>query len=101
MRLVAFPIGALVVVVGAEERMKALWRMQHIVVCSPRPLIILVILPWRIQLRQLCVQFVVGLSRRRNWCSVGGVERKRRRAFEGGAHDRDGPENVGPHERGP
>jgi hypothetical protein len=60
MRLISFPIGALVVVVGAEEGVEALWGVQHVLVGTARTLIVLVILSWWAQLREFGVEFVVG-----------------------------------------
>src|SRR6516164_6351001 len=53
------PIGALVVVVGAEESVQALRRMQHVVVGAGRALIVLIIFPRRVELCQLGVKLVI------------------------------------------
>ena len=75
MRLVSFPIGTLVVVVGAEECVETLGGMKHVVVGAACALIVLVVLPRRVQLRELRVELVIG--RRWAWrCgAVGRVER--------------------------
>ena len=101
MRLVPFPIGTLVVVVGAEECVEALRSMQHVVVGAACALIVLVVLPRRVELRELRVEFVVGRRRARRGGAVGRVERQRRRALERRTHDRQRTEDVGPDQRRP
>src|SRR5262249_4305549 len=101
MRLVPFPIGALVVVIGAEECMKALRRMQHVVVRAACALIILVILSRRIELREFGIEFVIGDSARWRRSSVRCVEWKRRSPFEWRTQNRNGTENVRARKGGP
>src|SRR5262249_1280145 len=62
MRLVAFPIGAFVVIVGTEEGVETLRRVQHVIVGAAGPLIVLVIFARRAELREFGVEFVIGLS---------------------------------------
>src|SRR6516225_2069265 len=62
MRLVAFPIGALVVVVSTEKGVETLRRVQHVVVGAAGPLIVLVIFTRRAERREFGVEFVIGLS---------------------------------------
>ena len=81
--------------------MQALRGMEHVVVRPARALIVLVVLPRRIQLRKLRIEFVVSRRRTRRGGSVRSVERHRRRPFERRAHDRDRTEDVGPDERRP
>ena len=69
--------------------------MEHVVIGPARALIVLVVLPRRIQLRELRVEFIIGRRRPRRGRAVGGVERHGRRALERRAHDRDGTEDVG------
>src|SRR2546421_2490980 len=45
MRIVSFVVGALIEVIGAEESMQPLRRMQHIVVGAAGALIVLIVLP--------------------------------------------------------
>src|SRR5215510_8524634 len=98
MRLVAFPVGALAVVVGAKECMEPLRGMQHVVVRGARALIVLVVLPRWTELGELRVQFVVGRRGARRRSATGRVEGQRRRTFERRAHDRDSAKDVRPDE---
>ena len=82
MWLVIFPIGAFVVIVGTEEGVKTLRRLQHVVVGAAGSLIVLVIFAWRVELREFGVEFVIGLSRTRRRGAVRGVERQARHARE-------------------
>src|SRR5262249_5666873 len=86
MWLVPLPVSALVVVVRAEEGMESLRRMQHVVVRATRALVVLVVLPRRIQLRQLRVELVVRYCRTRSG-AVRDVERDQWRSFERRAQD--------------
>src|SRR5580692_6767157 len=101
MGIVAFVVGALVEVIGAEEGVQALRRMQHVVVGAAGALIVLIVLPRWVELRKLGIQLVVRNSRARQGRAVRDVEWQRWRAFEGRAHNRDRTENIGPDERGP
>jgi hypothetical protein len=89
------------VIIGAEEVVQALGRVEHILVGAGLSLIVLIIFARRIELGELGVEFVVGGCGARRRGAVGGVERHRRCADEGRAHDGDRLENVGPHQRGP
>ena len=75
--------------------------MQHVVVGPARALIVLVVLPRRVELREVRVELVVGWRRTRRRGAIRGVEWQRRRTFERGAHDGDRAEDVGPNEGGP
>src|SRR5262249_41640303 len=96
MRFVSFPIGAFVMIVRTEKCVESLRRMKHVVVGAARALIVLVILPWRIQLRQLRVELIVGESTSRGGRAVRRVERQRWWAFERGTQNRYRAENVWP-----
>ena len=73
---VPFPIGTLVMVVGAEEGMETLRGMEHLVVGPACALIVLVILPRRVELRELPVELVIGRRGPRRGRAIGGVERQ-------------------------
>jgi hypothetical protein len=101
MRLVAFPIGALVVVVSTEKGVETLRRVQHVVVGAAGPLIVLVIFARRAELREFGVEFVIGLSRTRRRGAVRGVERQARHARKRRTHHRHRSEYIRPDERAP
>ena len=101
MRLVPFPVGALVVVIRAEECVEALRRMEHVVVGPARALIVLVVLPRRVELRELRVEFVVGGCRARRGAPFAVSNGSDGGPSNGRAHDRDRAEDVGPDEGGP
>ena len=58
--MVPFVVGALAEVIGAEKGVQTLRRMQHVVVGAARALIVLIVLPRRVEFRELGIKFVVG-----------------------------------------
>ena len=67
---VPFPIRAFVVVIGAEEGVQPLGRMEHVVIGARRALMVLIIFARRVELGDFGVQFVVGRAGRgwaRHW----------------------------------
>ena len=95
-RLVALPVGALVVVVGAQECMQALRGLPHVLVRGPRRVVPLVMLARPGQGGQRGVD-VAGFRRCRG---VRRAERHRRRAAVRRAHQDHALEDVGTHQRG-
>src|ERR1700736_4870860 len=101
MGMVSFVVGALVEVIGAEEGVQALRRMQHVVVGAAGALIVLIVFPRWVELGELGVQFVFGDGRAWRRRAVRCVEGQRGRAFKWRAQDRERTENIGPNELGP
>src|SRR5215472_9790152 len=101
MRFVARPIGALVVVVGAEESLHALVRMQHVVIGARRALIVLIVLARWFELRQLGIEFIIGHWRARRRRTVRSVERHTGHTWERRTHHHNRTEDVGPNEGAP
>src|ERR1700685_3959082 len=101
MGIVALGIGALVEVIGAEKGVQALRRMQHVVVGAAGALVVLIIFPRWVELRELGVKLVVSDGGAGQGPSFGCIEGQRWRAFKGRTHDGDRMENIGADERGP
>jgi hypothetical protein len=88
-------------IVGAEECVQALRGMQHVIVGTARTLMIVIVLAWARQFRELGIELIVGGRCPRRRGTVGGVERDRRRARKRRAHQRDGTEDIRPDQRAP
>jgi hypothetical protein len=83
---------------AAQESVQALWRSPHVIVRFARLIITLVMLPWRVKLRQV-VEDALRVRRNGQRRLLGGVKRQLRRSPEGGAHQGHGPEHIRADER--
>ena len=80
--MVALVIGAFVEVVGAEESMQTLRRMQHVIARAAGSLIVLIVFPRWIELCEIAIELVVRDRRARLRYAVRCIEGKRGRAFK-------------------
>jgi hypothetical protein len=80
--VIPFVVGALIEVIGAEESLQALRRMKHVVARAAGALIVLIVLPRLVELRELGIKLLVRDCRARQGCTVRFVERQRGRTFK-------------------
>src|SRR6516162_4612782 len=98
MGMVLFPVGALVMEIGAQKIVDTLAAMPHLSIGWPGRIIPLIMLARPRQGRQRLVDGRAPGNRR--WFSVGG-ERQLRRPSEWRAHQSQRAEYIGPHQRAP
>ena len=84
-------------IVGAQEVVDALRAVAHVGVGGARRIVPVIVLARRVERREVGVD-VAGAGRRATGM-IGGAERRRRRAGERSAHQRDRTEYVGPCQR--
>ena len=94
--LVAWPIGALVVVIGAQKGMHALRTIPHVGVGLARRIVPLIVLAGSCERGEIGVD-VAATSR--GGAFVGGVEGQSRRAAEGRAHQSHRLKHIRPYQR--
>src|SRR3984885_7164551 len=85
-------------IIGTQESVYSLRSSPHIIIRFARFVLTLVMLPWRVKPRQ-ALENALRVRRNGRRRLLGSVERQLRRAPEGGAHQRHGPEHVGADER--
>jgi hypothetical protein len=93
--LVLFPISTLVMIIGTQESVEALWSSPHVIVRFVRSVILLVMLPWRIKPRQV-LENAGGARRHGRRKLLGRIKRQLRWACEWSTHQYYGPEHIGP-----
>src|SRR6516225_8211977 len=91
--LVLFPISTLVIIIGTQESVDALRGSPHIIIGFARSVILLVMLPWRIEPRQV-LENAGGARRNGRRKLLGSIKRQLRRASEWSTHQCYGSEHI-------